>query len=67
MIKGARTISDFKIMRDFIENNFETGSVEVVFDKVPNGTGTIYDKVGNSASFQIDENGEVMILRYDIK
>lgn len=47
MIKGAKTIAQFKILK-WINENFERGSVEVVFDEKDRTTVT--DHVGGSMS-----------------
>ena len=64
MIKGAKTIREFKILRNFIIENFEENSINAVF--VGSNEAILYDKIGSSAKVYITDDDNVEILKYEI-
>lgn len=64
MIKGAKTIREFKILRNFIIENFEENSINAVF--VGANEAILYDGIGSSAKVYITDDDSVEILKYEI-
>lgn len=60
MIKGAKTISQYKILQ-WVHENFETGCVTVEFNG--ENTAIITDKEGQSLNLSYNRTEGVMIVK----
>lgn len=64
MVKGAKTIAQYKIYK-WVDENFQPDSVRVEF--MSESSATIIDATGSSLALFVDENGKVVECSYNIQ